>query len=251
MNHFSDLHCADFIRERIAPNVRKHGALYVGNNLNNYLNFPVADAYAEVLKKQGDARTQKSSKDPIVGRLVEDVIIYLLREFFAETRAPISVVAGSAFEHTEMFRIVDRRRGNEKGFDVDVLAYNPESSQKFFLLSCKGSARERIGQYISHLLLMDERVIKVKYGNKYFLDFIEQKVAIKYGFVCMDWPKAPDFRLRNPSGTLRKTLKQTEVFLINDDEHVAGGLTVLNNAENLHGILNFGELAAKIAKFLG
>lgn len=251
MKTFSDLHCADFIEEHISPGVREHGALHVGNNLNEYLDFPTADAYAEALKKKGDARTQKASKDPIIGRMVEDVIIYLLREFFAETRSPISVIAGREFKQAGMFRIVDQRRGNEKGFDVDVLAYKPDSSRKFFLLSCKGSARERIGQYIANLLLMDERVIKVKYGDKYFLDFIKQNVAIKYGFVCMDWPKLPDFRLRNASGTQRKTLKQTEVFLINDDEHVAGGLTVLNNAENLHGILNFGELATKIAKFLG
>ena len=150
-----------------------------------------------------------------------------------------------------MFKIVNRQYGSTKNFDVDILIHNEKPSGKFFLLSCKGSARERIGQFIANLFLMDDRLIMKKYGDKYFLDYKQQGHSVRYAFVCFDWGKNKDFHRYTMAGKKRETLKQTEVYLINDDDYIAGGLAVLNNTENLHGVLNFGQLAANICKFLG
>lgn len=255
MANSDDLQHADFIRGIFDSPIAARGALHVGNNLNDYLSFEDANRYAQTLSAgDGDARRKKASVDPIMGRLVEEATMYLLRAYFAENRQPFAVMHGqseAAAEHVEKLKIVNRRFGNSKRFDVDVLVMREDDSRKLFALSCKGSARERIGQFVANLFLMDDRLVMMKYGDKYFLDFKEQGHSVRYAFVCFDWAKLPDFHRYTRTGKERETLKQTEVYLINDDDYIAGGVAVLNNSENLHGVLNFGQLTANICKFLG
>ena len=236
------------IEEILVKPLEERGSLYVGNNLNDFFNFGHVENYTNGLKKRGDDRTQKSSKDSIAGKLAEEILIFLLEKYFLHNQLDYGVISDKNLTNT--FKIINRRLGNEKTFDVDIVIKNNKKENKYFLISCKGSSRERIGQFLSNLFLMDNRLIKQKYNDKYYLDFHKKNIKIRYGFVCYDWAKTKDFVKNGPKGKPRKTIKQTEVLLINDDDYIGGGVTVLNNLENLTGVINFGELTGKISKFL-
>ncbi|MCE5305720.1 hypothetical protein LLG34_08475, partial [bacterium] len=150
---------------------------------------------------------------------------------------------------------IERRNSHHiKYFDSDILIYNNsnfEDTKRVFILSAKGTTRERIGQFLSHLFLMDQDVLNAKYGkNKYEVIFTKENIKLKYGFVTLDWAVNKDFSKRNDSGTIRKTVKNTEVQLILDDVKLGGGIYVLNNMENLDGIGNFASLVGKICDYL-
>ena len=85
---------------------------------------------------------------------------------------------------------------------------------------------------------------------KYNLNFIKEQLEIKYGFICFDWSNGKDFTKYTKNGAVRKTIKQAEVQLVQDDYYLGGGLSVFNNNKNLDGVLNFGELMGKITNFL-
>ena len=169
----------------------------VGNNLNKYINFEEAEKYADKIKKEGNDRIGKSSKDALLGRLVEEIIIFLLENYFKENKLDY-IVSNEKEELKELFdsfKIVNKKFGNEKKFDIDIIIKNKNKISKCFLISSKGTSRERMRQYLSHLFMMDDRVIKAKYGTKYFLEFFDKEINIKY----------------KADGKLRETLKQTEV----------------------------------------
>ena len=231
--------------------LRERGPLEVGNHLNQYFDFAIAEKYAESIKTQGNDRVTKSSKDSINGRLAEEVLIYLLEAYFKHNRLNLEVMGLKNNRNLlEQFKIVHEKLFNEKIFDIDIFIKNRDNSNKYFLLSVKGTSRERIGQFISNLFLMDDRLIEKKYNDRYYLEFKRQGISIKYGFVCYDWAKSKDFTKYNRSGRIKKTIKETEVLLINDDNYMGGGVTVLNDEENLDGVINFGELVGKVANFL-
>ncbi|MCS6796800.1 MAG: hypothetical protein NZ516_12660, partial [Raineya sp.] len=144
--------------------------------------------------------------------------------------------------------------GQVKYFDSDIIIYNKESfanSRKVFILSAKGTTRERIGQFLSHLFLMDSDVLDAKYGkNKYEVIFTKQNISLKYAFVTLDWAKNKDFAKYTKKGKKRETVKTTEVQLILDDVKLGGGIYVLNNFENIDGIGNFASLVGKICDYL-
>jgi hypothetical protein len=69
--------------------VETEGVLKVGINLNSYFIFADANRYAEKYAGKFDrsttddtARQSKSSKDSILGKLVEETIVYLLNYYF-------------------------------------------------------------------------------------------------------------------------------------------------------------------------
>ena len=243
-----------FIESKLKNEVKKLGSVKVGNNLNEYISFKEAENYVNELKKKGDDRVGKSSKDVLLGRLVEEIIVYLLKNYFIENKLNYIVSNETEDqnlkEYFDSFNIKHIRFDYEKKFDVDILIKKEENNEKFFILSSKGTSRERIGQYLSNLFLMDNRVVRTKYEEKYKLEFYKKNLYIKYGFICMDWAKSKDFTKYSPKGKLRKTLKQTEVQLINDDLYIGGGVTILNNLDNLNGVMNFSELVGKITSFL-
>lgn len=75
-------------------------------------------------------------------------------------------------------RIERNMTGHTKHFDSDILIYNQDTfaqTHKIFILSAKGTTRERIGQFLSHLFLMDEDVLNAKYGiDKYEVIFTKK-----------------------------------------------------------------------------
>jgi len=58
------------------------------------------------------------------------------------------------------------------------------------------------------------------------------------------------FKNRDFSGDRVSPTKQLEVYLINDDYYISGGIYVLNNLPKLNGFGSFSSLLAKIKEFL-
>jgi len=87
----------------------------------------------------------------------------------------------------------------------------------------------------------------VKYGRRYRY----RRLNFKYAFVCFDLAKNKDFSDED-EGRIekkRKGTKQMEVYLINDDYYISGGIYVLNNLHKLNGVGSFSSLLAKIKEF--
>lgn len=93
--------------------------------------------------------------------------------------------------------IVRTKSKHEKKFDSDIIIYNKDNyneTKRVFIISAKGTTRERIGQFLSHLFLMDQDVLNTKYGkNKYEVIFEKEKIKLKYAFVTLDWAASKDF----------------------------------------------------------
>ena len=245
----------EFIQECLRLNGKTaEEIISIGNNLNDYLPFSDAEAYVNQKKKKGDDRVQKSSKDVILGLLVEETVVFLLDQYFSASGNNYLVTRNvSKGEYSQLFDTfkLSSKDLREKKFDVDILIKKQTGDQKVYLLSVKGTARERIGQFFSNLFFLDDRVVKLKYDNVYYLEHKREGWRIKYGFVCLDWSKSPDFTKYTKKGNRRNTLKETEVDLINTDSYISGGITILNNNENFDGILNFEGIVKKIVAFLG
>lgn len=255
-----------FIEKKLAHAIRKKGILKVGINLNDYFTFEEANEYAAIYvenfkkrKLKDTARQEKSSKDSVLGKLVEEVIIYLLDNYFKQNNCNY-MITNNKTENETVIQLVSSLRieraltGHVKYFDSDIIIYNRdnfESTRRVFILSAKGTTRERIGQFLSHLFLMDKDVLNTKYGkDKYEVIFTKENISLKYAFVTLDWAEQKDFVKHTKTGKLRKSLKSTEVQLILDDVKLGGGIYVLNNLENIDGIGNFASLVGKICDYL-
>lgn len=259
-----------FIEDTLGRKIEKLGILKVGINLNEHFPFERANKYAEQYAKQlksnsdqkpaqDEARQEKSSKDSILGKIVEEVIIYLLDAHFKANKFNYLITNSKAHneeikEIVSSLRIKRRSTGHEKQFDADILIYNQDTftlSRKVFILSAKGTTRERIGQFLSHLFLMDQDVLDAKYGkDKYEVIFLRENISIRYAFVTLDWAENKDFTKYTKSQKLRQTVKNTEVQLILDDVKLGGGIYVLNNLDNMDGIGNFATLVGRICDYL-
>ena len=148
-----------------------------------------------------------------------------------------------------------KRKGSKiiKFFDNDIIIINKKDypqPKKVFILSCKGTLRERIGQFFSHLFLMDENAMNTKYGNLYEVLFMKKSLQLKYALVTFDWAKSRDLDKFTPKGKLRETIKELEGFLISDDKTFGGGLYALNNHEHLQSVKSIDELIKQITLFL-
>lgn len=256
----------DYIEYKLKKYITTEGILKVGINLNTYFTFADANRYAEkyamkFVKSPTDdpARQSKSSKDSVLGKLVEETIVYLLDYYFKENKLNYLVTNDKTKNDiiTYIARslcIVRKNTNHVKEFDSDIVIINKGNFnriKKAFILSAKGTTRERIGQFLSHLFLMDQDVLNAKYGkDKYTVIFTKENLQIKYGFVTFDWAKGRDFDKFSQKGNFRKTVKSTEVQLIIDDVKLGGGLFVLNNYEHLDGIGNFSDLVGTICGFL-
>jgi len=254
-----------YLEKKFYKAIEKEGSLKVGINLNEYLSFNDANKYAKkyashfIKKKTEDAaRQEKSSKDSVLGKLVEETIVYLLNAYFKENK--LNYLATNCKTYDDIVSYVTkslclvRKNGVIKEFDSDIVIINKDGfkkDKKAFILSAKGTTRERIGQFLSHLFLMDQEVLNAKYGkDKYTVIFTKENLQIRYGFVTFDWARNRDFDKYNQSGNVRKTVKSVEVQLIVDDIKLGGGLYVLNNYEHLGGVGNFSDMVGKICGFL-
>ncbi len=253
---------SEYIKQKLDKPIIQKGLVHIGINLNDFFNFTDAENYAKqysVTLKEQTARQQKSSADSVLGKLVEEVIMYLLTLYFEQNKFDYIVTNNKTENETvkkivHSLRIERKHSSHEKYFDSDILIYsktNFQNTNKVFILSVKGTTRERVGQFLSHLFLMDQDVLNVKYGKeKYEVIFTKQNISLKYAFVTLDWAKGKDFVKHSETGKIRSTMKNTEVQLILDDVRLGGGIYVLNNVENLDGIGNFASLVSRICDYL-
>lgn len=256
----------EYIEAKLKEEIDKKGILQVGLNLNEYITFEDANTYAlsrfkeQIHNKTKDfARQEKSSKDSTLGRLVEETIVFLLKKYFDINKFNYYVTnnkkENDIIEYIVNSLVLEKKNQNiSKKFDSDILIYNIDNfnyEKKVFIISAKGTTRERIGQFLSHLFLMDQDVLNAKYGkNRYEVIFTKENIKVKYAFVTFDWAKNKDFIEKKSSSTQKINTKKAEVQLILDDVKYGGGIYVLNNLKNIDGIGNFAGLVGKICDFL-
>lgn len=255
-----------FIESKFKLSIENRGILEVGSNLNDYLSFEDANIYAKEYVKNfirrdtmDQARQEKSSKDSVLGKLVEEIIVYLLNNYFVQNNRNY-LVTNNKNENELVKNLVNSLRidrinsSHQKNFDSDIIIFNKnkiEKEKKIFILSAKGTTRERIGQFLSHLFLMDQDVLNAKYGkDRYEVVFTKENINLKYAFVTLDWAREKDFLKHSKTGKVRSGVKTAEIQLILDDVKLGGGIYVLNNHDNMDGIGNFGSLVEKICDYL-
>jgi len=253
-----------FIESQLKGFINKYGTIYVGNNLNEFLIFKKIEDYINALKTgksliDNDYRTKKSSADITSGRLAEEIIVYLLDNSFKEKKYKYDIVYRSrGYEkYNEIFDslgILEPSKVIIKKYDCDIIIVNKNKYYKeknLFIISSKGTVRERIGQFISHLFLMDQDVLDIKYGkNKYKVLFKDKGMSVKYGLVIFDWAKNRDFDKFTKKDKDRVSSKEVEAKLIYDDKRYGSGIYVLNNYEHLDYVRSFEDLINDIHLFL-
>jgi hypothetical protein len=241
--------------------LKKHSPDFIGNNLNKFISSQAIDKLIKQLSKEIiDPRKIRARMDSVRGALFEIILEYLLNEYFKNHKDynHIKAVRKSfrkRFNNENLNTLLEKLRitriGKEqlkKEPDIDVIVFLERIKDRLFIISIKGTARERIGQFLSNLFIFDKRVIKLKYGDKYLFNPPKFKVA----FVCLDLAKNKDFSHENEEKIEKKkntSVKQLEVYLINDDNYVGGGVYVLNNLPKLEKVGNFSELIGNIVKF--
>ncbi len=188
--------------------------------------------------------------DVFRGKIFEEILKELINNHFSKCKGYNHIKCAKTLkeiENNEIKLLVKKiaikriNTNSKKNIDKDLIVYSSNLDDRVFLISVKGTARERIGQFLSHLFIFDDRVLKLKYGNRYTYE----KPNFKYAFVCFDLAENKDF-----SGDKVSPTKQLEVYLINDDYYISGGIYVLNNLPKQNGVGSFSSLLAKIKEFL-
>ena len=249
------------VKERILDLIRnkinQSGAEWVGNNFNKIIDSDEIDTIiSESIDSIENARIRRAKLDIFRGKIFEEILQELINSHFSNCRGYNHIKCAKTLkeiENNEIKKLVKKiviKRLNtnaKKSIDRDLIVYSRNLNDRVFLISVKGTARERIGQFLSHLFIFDDRVLNVKYGNRY----IYERLNFKYAFVCFDLAKNKDFSDED-EGRIekkRKGTKQMEVYLINDDYYISGGIYVLNNLHKLNGVGSFSSLLAKIKEF--
>jgi biotin operon repressor len=241
--------------------LKKHSVDFIGNNLNQFISSKAIDKLIQQLSKEiNDPRKIRARMDSIRGELFERIVEFLLNEYFKNHKDYSHIIATrkgakKKFDNENLNILLKKlniaRIGREqlkKDPDIDVIVFSKKMKDRLFLISIKGTARERIGQFLSNLFIFDKRVIKLKYGDKYLFEPPRFKIA----FVCLDLAKNKDFSHEDKEKIEKKkntSVKQLEVYLITDDNYVSGGIYVLNNLPKLERVGNFTELIGNIVKF--
>jgi hypothetical protein len=247
------------VKEKILDLIRKKinqsGAEWVGNNFNRIIDSDEIDTIiSESIDSSENARIRRAKLDIFRGKIFEEILQELINSHFSNCRGYNHIKCAKTLkeiENNEIKKLVKKiviKRLNtnaKKSIDRDLIVYSRNLNDRVFLISVKGTDRERIGQFLSHLFIFDDRVLKVKYGRRY------RRPNFKYAFVCFDLAKNKDFSDED-EGRIekkRKGTKQMEVYLINDDYYISGGIYVLNNLPKLNGVGSFSSLLAKIKEF--
>jgi hypothetical protein len=253
----------DFILVKIEELINKYGEEYVGNNFNSFFNTDEIDNIIQnkdLFDKNGSPRNIKSKLDVFRGKIFENILKILINSHFEKDTSYNHIKCVSSLNEINKKEIKDivksikiKRKNKDcyKNIDRDIIVYSEKIKDRIFFISVKGTARERIGQFLSHLFIFDEKVLKIKYNDLYFLDNIvdNKKINFKYAFVSFDLAKKGDFSALNSSSLNYKSTKQLEIYLIDDDENVSAGIYVLNNLPKLNKVGNFSSLLAKIKNF--
>ena len=241
----------------IRRKINEKGAEWVGNNFNEIIDSDKIDKIiTEIIGSSENARIRRAKLDIYRGKLFEKILQELINSHFSNCEGYNHIKCAITLEEIENNKIkklvkkivIKRVNTNaKKRIDRDLIVYSRNLNDRVFLISVKGTARERIGQFLSHLFIFDDRVLNVKYGNRY----IYERLNFKYAFVCFDLAKNKDFSDKDVRRIekKRKGTKQMEVYLINDDYYISGGIYVLNNLHKLNGVGSFSSLLAKIKEF--
>lgn len=245
------------IIDKIIEKAKEKGPDWIGNNFNEIINSDEIDKVliSSLGARNISLRSKKSFLDITRGKLLEKILAELLNLSFSQDKSYNHIkvaIKRSEIKVKEIKNLIERikitRVNTEasKTIDCDLYIYSGEKTDRIFLISVKGTARERIGQFLSHLFIFDDRVLKVKYLNNLYL---YEKPRFKYAFVCFDLAKHKDFSSEDRTKLNYKGSKQLEIYLIDDDVYIGGGVYVLNNLPKLNKIGNFSSLVAKIKQF--
>lgn len=247
------------ILKKLDRYIAKFGAEYVGNNFNNFFSSSMIDKEIEKsTKKEKTARQEKSKLDAVRGKLFEDITVKLINSVFEADKTYNTIKAVKLNENKEIRKKIESIKIYAKGtnpyktIDADVIVYSTEPllNNRFFIISVKGTARERIGQFLSNLFIFDPNVIKIKYGNSVIFD--SGGIDFKIAFLCYDLAKQRDLSSESKEKIKekgQKGVKQAEVYLIDLDPTVSAGIYVPNNLFKLNKVGNFSSLIAKIKEF--
>jgi hypothetical protein len=91
------------------------------------------------------ARQEKSSKDSVLGKLVEEIIVYLLINYFSQNGCNYLVTNNKNESElvknlVKSLRIERKNSSHQKNFDSDIIIYNQkkiENEKKILFLSAK------------------------------------------------------------------------------------------------------------------
>lgn len=237
---------------------KKYTIEYIGNNLNEFLETEEIDKILKKYVKKEEPRKIRASLDKLRGDLFEKIAKFLINEYFKEDKSYNHIKAeyvdnlpAHIRNLVERIRLHRQRAVPTKTPDIDLVVYSEKYNDRIIILSIKGTARERIGQFLSNIFIFDEKAIRAKYGNElYFFD--KDLPKYKMIFICFEMAKQKDFSFKTEKELekrIRSSVKQIEVFLIDDDPNVGYGLFVMNNLHKLQRVGNFSELVARLKKF--
>jgi len=239
---------------------QKYTIEYIGNHLNQFLTTEGIDREIKKYIPKNDARKIKSTMDIIRGKLAEEITKFLLNEYFKNDKdyshirvEYVGNLPKDIKELVEKIRLHRNKISAIKKPDMDLIAYSTKYKDRFIILSVKGTARERIGQFLSNIFIFDPNCITAKYGKSLYY-FNKSLPKFKMMFICFDMAKKGDFSFKDEEEARRKRLssvKQLEVYLIDDDPNIGYGVFVLNNLYKLHKVGSFSSLVAKLKEFFG
>lgn len=253
------------ILKKILTALETEDPVYIGNNLNDFLDSDLIDREFESVEQNQTSRQKRAILDVKRGRLFEDILQLLLKQTFKNNKS-YKHIKVSRLNEIDNFKVKEKisqvqlKRINTRSHkkpDIDLVIYSEidKYKNKFIFLSVKGTARERIGQFLSNLFIFDPIVIKSKYiGKSYFFEFEKNELELieyKMAFVCFDIAKHKDFSFEDKNRIInkQKSQKQMEVYLVDDDPNIGLGVFVLNNLPKLHKVGTFSELVGKIKAF--
>lgn len=235
--------------EDILGKIEKDGLNNFADNLNDYIDYNWFNEKIKGLEKIDDIKGQMESKG---GRFVEELVLFLFQKYIKENKIKKWKVFHQSDKSIDnsYFFLQHKKKDLKKKFDIDIFITNKDEN-KWYLLSVKGSVRERIGQFIATLFLLDDRIIKEKYNDEWFLNHKKNGKKIKYGLINLDWSgETKDFqKYTNKNGKKRKSVKEVEIELIDNDHYVGGKVSSFNNYENFDKVINFSTLCGEISKF--
>ena len=151
----------DLIRNKI----NQSGAEWVGNNFNRIIDSDEIDTIiSESIDSTENARIRRAKLDIFRGKIFEEILQELINSHFSNCRGYNHIKCAKTLKEIENNEI---KRNAKKSIDRDLIVYSRNLNDRVFLISVKGTARERIGQFLSHLFIFDDKVLNVKYGNRY------------------------------------------------------------------------------------
>jgi hypothetical protein len=259
MNKNKGMTIENKLLDHFKTEIKEYGALYVGNNINKFITSPEIDKTLGIyIRKKGSARQKKSTLDVLRGKFYESLTKLLLNEYFKDCKGYSHIRAVLYSERDTLpsdlkdkidnIKLIKKGKEAVKKPDIDVIVWSKKKRDRAFFISVKGTARERIGQFLSNLFIFDPIAMQAKYGYKFN---VESKIKFKIAFFCYDLARQMDLSAESKAEIekKRKGTKQLEAYLIDDDPNISGGIYVPNNLYKLDKVRDFSGLVGRIVEF--